>query len=67
MGTFKEKNKVLSSDVICLVTLLGYDFTEYVGFQSQKHRFCSYAVDIWKLFAIAFIEDYFLSFLQQGW
>lgn len=46
MGTFKEKNKVLSSDVICLVTLLGYDFTEYVGFQSQKHRFCSYAVDI---------------------
>lgn len=56
MGTYKENTKVLSSDMICSVTLLVYGFTEYMRFQSQKHRFCSYAVGIWKLcklFAVA--------------
>lgn len=46
MGTSKEKIRVFSSGVVCSVTLLLYDFTERVGFQSQRHRLCSSAAGI---------------------
>lgn len=46
METSEAKMTVFSSDMVCSVTLLVYDFTERVGFQSQSHRFCSSAAGI---------------------
>lgn len=46
METSEAKMTVFSSDMVCSVTLLVYDFTEHVGFQSQSHRFCSSAAGI---------------------
>lgn len=66
MGTWKSK--VLSTDSICLVILLVYDFMEYMGFQSQRYRFCSYAVGISKLGELlamdAFNTEQVLFFLK---
>lgn len=56
MGT--QKSEVLSTDTVCSVTLLVYDFTEYMGFQSQRCRFCSYAIGICKLDELLAIDAF---------
>lgn len=56
MGT--QKSEVLSTDTVCSVTLLVYDFTEYMGFQSQRYRFCSYAIGICKLDELLAIDAF---------